>query len=447
MGAKSRVYVSASQIKNAFGKDAPCARRWGFGYIDGKKQPTSPQMQFGTDGHTHGENWLRHGKKPDDSAPGKAFAQGIKHLPAPGPHLLIEKKFEYKLTDEAWVIGYIDCVDPSGDLPLVLDHKFTSDMRYAMSEADLLEDPQAQIYADWARREYSVDEVNLRWVYYIASGKDMATRKPKGSKAVEGTIVKSDRWNMILGQADQLVDWRRNVDKGEDLAANLNSCDAFGGCYYKKQGMCSAVPTTVSLGARLKQFNKTAKAIEETDEGAKPGAKKEKKMGSLVEKLKAGKPVSKNTEPKVNPPEGDELEAAPVKKASKSKLKVDKSKTKETKAPEPSPVPLPDAVPGLGLVVCFDCIPTKGTLGKMPQVPLTEFLRPAMKRVCEDFAVADWGLVDYGKGPHALAAALDFILQDGRPDVLLTVDSSSREARAVKETLRHYADLVVQGVR
>jgi hypothetical protein len=96
---------------------------------------------FGTAVHAQLERWLREGVKPDDTPAGRTAAQGLQWLPHPDTRLLLEQKFVFAVTDEISAGGIIDCLVPPeiGNEVIVVDHKSTSDLRWAKTEEQLAE--------------------------------------------------------------------------------------------------------------------------------------------------------------------------------------------------------------------------------------------------------------------------------------------------------------------
>ena len=244
------IFISPTQVKLF----RLCQRKWAYAYIEKKKAPTTAKQQFGTDVHSRLERWLKAGEPPGDDEIGRIAKQGIRAgwLPTPSNKLRIEDKFELILKgplDGIILTGFIDCCAPPGyegmTEPLVIDHKTTSDLKWAMKSDELSEDPQGVIYALRAMARYEVTRARARWVYYAASSPMQGPRKPKGGRAVE--------W---LFDATTAL-WKRTFDAlQDDLAAmrqahtawptaqhappTLQACGVYGGCPYA--GLCNIAP-------------------------------------------------------------------------------------------------------------------------------------------------------------------------------------------------------------
>ena len=135
-------HVSATSIKLF----RSCLRRWYERYILGKREPTSKAMTRGNEVHRQLEQYLLHGEMPDDSPEGLIAQAGLEHLPAP-PYQ-VELSLEHLPIEgtPAPFKGFIDMYI-TGDTPEILDHKTTSNFKYALTAEQLAVDPQLIIYA------------------------------------------------------------------------------------------------------------------------------------------------------------------------------------------------------------------------------------------------------------------------------------------------------------
>jgi hypothetical protein len=219
-----------------------CQRIIGFEYVEGIKAPPSPKQKFGSDVHAFLEDWLAHGVLPDDSPEGRVAKQGIDKawLPMPDRRLLVEHEFQYPMRRELDMFGFVDCAVPPdiSDPPLVIDHKTTSDLRWAKTADQLAADEQALIYATWGMLKWQVPVVRARWIYYAASNPQGGTRKPRGAKPVEVTFdCRTELFAAKLKKLEEdvlaLARIRRSRIRGLDLPASPGSCGMFGGCFYQ----------------------------------------------------------------------------------------------------------------------------------------------------------------------------------------------------------------------
>ena len=157
MSERVTILCSPSQANTA----KQCLRVWGFRYLVKIRSPPTASQAKGTALHEIGENWLRDGTIPPAGDIGQRFLAGIHHLPKPSPELMVEHAFLFEDGDVHWR-GFIDCVDPTGDVLTVIDHKSTKNFYWAKSPDDLMSDTQSTIYAKaiMANRE-QIEEANL----------------------------------------------------------------------------------------------------------------------------------------------------------------------------------------------------------------------------------------------------------------------------------------------
>lgn len=229
---------SPSQVKTYRG----CQRAYGFAYNDKIRSPSSPKQQFGTDVHTQLEKWLSKGKVPENTPEGKVAKQGLQWLPSPSPDLLIEHNFVFPWADNIDMGGFVDCASPptNTESPLVIDHKTTSALRWAMSTDQLESDPQAIIYAVFAMLKWEAPIVRARWVYYAASNPKKSARKPTGSIPVEVVFNTQDAMfqSRVAQISDDLVAMQKiRIEKPASLSLpwNPGSCEMYGGCFHKER--------------------------------------------------------------------------------------------------------------------------------------------------------------------------------------------------------------------
>lgn len=241
------IFLSPSAVS----KFKQCKRAFAFEYNEQIPAPATGKQQFGTAVHARLERWLRGATPPDDTPEGRTALQGISAgwLPAPDPRLLIEHRFFLPVDYGLTLNGIVDCIAPPnviGPEPLLIDHKTTSDLRWAKTPEQLAVDPQALIYVAWAMVNWNVRTVRARWVYYAASNpEDGRPRKPRGSKPVEVSFHASD--DRFLGAVDVLIEdlyemeiLRREKTPGLKLPPSPESCGLFGGCAHVDRCALSA---------------------------------------------------------------------------------------------------------------------------------------------------------------------------------------------------------------
>jgi hypothetical protein len=267
-------YISASQIESW----RLCKRRWAWGKIDKIYGPANPAAEKGKIVHEVLEEWLKHGvvidldatrTLPDGTVfkPGPIAAAGLKHLPMPGT--CGTERNIFVRTKVAKYQGYIDW-DTKGEIPVVGDHKTTSNFKWAKTEDDLRKDPQATIYAAALMEETKKSTVELRWVYYLTSGKSQ-------SKKVSLLVLREDiekNFDDLDVTAAEIMHARKTVKTAKDLEPNVRSCDMFGGCQYRENCNLSSTERIKGIMAQQSLAEKmAARSAGKTPAAAGPATK------------------------------------------------------------------------------------------------------------------------------------------------------------------------------
>lgn len=230
----------------AVSKYRQCERLYAFEYNEGLRPPPSTKQEFGIAVHKQLERWLRDGVACDDTPEGRTAYQGIEKgwLPKPDSRLIVESRFELPVRDGLSVAGYIDCVAPpevTGEDPLIIDHKSTSDLRWAKTEEQLLIDPQTLIYGMWAMLHFQCPTARARWLYYAATNpKDDSPRQPRGAKPVEVQLSNKSPAFMegiqtLLADFEAMASIRAGNQPGLSFPPTPESCGAFGGCFHMER--------------------------------------------------------------------------------------------------------------------------------------------------------------------------------------------------------------------
>ena len=238
--------VSPSQI-NSFNE---CKRLWWYQSVLGLQTPQRPSAALGTAVHDQLEAYMDKGTKPDENTEaGRIAKAGLHLLPEPGT-AWTELKMHADDTQRLWpqisiagvrVNGYIDLCDITGEVPLVLDHKTTSDKKYAKTREELLYDPQMILYGSFVlsacdTQEISAEAVEGGHVVYLTRGAPFAqkttvtlTRQHLAAerKKLEGTV--NEMKTLSLARSPDAV-------PGEP-----NSCDNYGGCHFRERCRASGL--------------------------------------------------------------------------------------------------------------------------------------------------------------------------------------------------------------
>ena len=227
--------VSASQLY-AY---RDCNRLWWFQSVLGLETPQRASAALGSEVHAHLERYLDDGTLPPDTASGKIARAGLSLLPEPGS---VFTEVKIKDDDHNWprpeiagipVNGFVDVLGLSGSVPLVLDHKTTSDLKYAKDEAQLRRDPQMVIYGRFALEAATsmgadVDRVDAGHVVYLTKGAPLARK----------TVVSLTRqhieaeWPALEADVRAMKDTAK-IATPDAVPGNRESCNNYGGCHFR----------------------------------------------------------------------------------------------------------------------------------------------------------------------------------------------------------------------
>lgn len=262
---------SATQIANF----RDCPRKW---YLKSIKKVEGPQNAYAALGsfiHEVLEKYLSTGELPRGrekvfEIPGKKEYSGdniidiilpvIPYLPKPGV-ASVEEEISMNLGDLGTMRGFIDAQYIDIDnVPVVHDHKTTSDVKWALTTEGLAQDVQAVIYSVYAIEKLQVDRVRCRWGY-------IQTNKPK---------VKIISYDFLLTDLDKLwhnvildcTEMKRLAGVSiEQVPYEAGSCEKYGGCPYRGDACkltvaerLKGIRTMISLKERMQQRQQTAQA-------------------------------------------------------------------------------------------------------------------------------------------------------------------------------------------
>ena len=181
------IKISASQIKTY----RACPTKWSYDKLSGLKSPkgSGKGAAFGSMVHTHLERYgLKEMLPPSDEPAGKValrviagghvpigvdgvYYEGMdpvgrmaplcrNSLPRPGMFFLSSGR------EDVTLVGYIDQLDVRDPtVPVVVDYKTTSNLKYALTTDELMSDPQAVLYALYAFATHPAQKVIVRFVY------------------------------------------------------------------------------------------------------------------------------------------------------------------------------------------------------------------------------------------------------------------------------------------
>ncbi|AGC43291.1 hypothetical protein MYSTI_01962 [Myxococcus stipitatus DSM 14675] len=232
-----------------------CPRRWYFERIEGRRPEKVKAQTDGDIGHALLATHLTGGALPKRSRMLKAVKGAIAtgKLPAPGPHLLVERRFDGQgkaadgkhlpldTSKTLWLgglpwDGYVDLRyrRESDGVVCVVDHKFSSDInQFAKSNGALIRTVQMPVYAlDSLRIWPDADRFLLAHHYVSRRGVDSFPR---------GEIVTVEQIHGRAREVEQLVEQMQQVARAttqDDVPHNRRACDAWMGCPH--QSICKA---------------------------------------------------------------------------------------------------------------------------------------------------------------------------------------------------------------
>lgn len=286
-----RPYHSPSSL--ALG--ARCEAAWAWTYVAGLREPeisweaieagakwsrSQRATALGKAMHKIGEDWYS-GRAPKwDSFPGRVFASGVHLLPQPSkcdvieveravgtepsgiteegrpPTVLIVEGTRFagfrdlvvRSPAETYRFGFAPPNATISNAWILLDYKSSANIaRYAKTDADLLKDPQCNLYALDVMLRQGLPHIWARWVYF-------ETKDVRRAKAVNVSIERQRAIDVLAA----LAPLAKRLDAIDDPAfaeCNTDACGDYGGCahHISAGGPCLArrsLGTLVQLKGR-----------------------------------------------------------------------------------------------------------------------------------------------------------------------------------------------------
>lgn len=469
--------ASPSQIENY----RLCKRKWGYRLLDGLKEPTSPNQQFGIDGHKRIEQWYSLGAPIGLDPVGELITIALRrgYLPPTGVELILEGEMGIPFGGSGdRLMGYVDMII-LGDVPVVIDHKFRGDLRFIKEEDELRHDVQAIVYSAFVLFAYpEAPEVVNRWVWYSRKTKQVKTTEIRRSRLEVVEAMKP-----IWEDVEEMFQLRRLKIPAKELPCSHTACGAYGGCFFRdicqpedkdafkaimRQRGAFAKENTMGLMDKLREMQKGVNPLptttattpasppEEKVETAPAVEKASAPAQSIKDKIAASKKAT--TPPPAEPPPPAEVAPAEVTEEPPKRGRGRPPKAAQAPAKAPEPITAPEAptratetkptppANGKGLlVVLFDAAVTKAPADQKI-THLVELLAPVMAQVAEAKEKPHWALLPYGSGKAELAVAFDTWLSESNWKGTILVDGSSQESQAVREVLIAHADVIYRGV-
>lgn len=229
---KPAIVISPSQL-STFDR---CRRRWAWENIAGFRSPPTPSQLLGTRVHAVLEKWLANGEPPDrKTLEGRIAVMGVPYLPSPGTGK-VEEQFYLTTRRGLHYTGIADWLgwDPEVGA-LVIDHKTTSNLKWAKTKEELEYDVQALLYANYACISLQTDHVALLWNYLQTDAKN--------SKLVESTLRLEqivERFPIVEDKAAEMTALRKASTHPLRVLPNPDACGDFGGCPHQARCKLSA---------------------------------------------------------------------------------------------------------------------------------------------------------------------------------------------------------------
>lgn len=454
---------SASQVSTY----EACPRKWAWQKIANLPSPPNKYAAFGTAVHSHLEDWLTKRVVPEGGELAAQVASAmLPHLPAPqavSPDA-VEKEFRWQF-DDVMFRGFMDLALVDGEQITIYDHKTTSDLLWAKTPEDLVEDVQATLYARVLMDEHNVNRVNLQWTY--------ATRKPRTQvQPVRCSVTREQ----ILPRVQQTVASAREMklilESGcavEEVPYDAAACEAFGGCPFQtncnlstQQRIQSAMSQETAKNSFLQRLQARKAATGAAPVAAAP-------VAAAVNPPEAAPISSPEPTPTFDPPPSDRTPGAAMIAAMLDEpepviapKRGPGRPRKDGSAPIPAkPVaavaavaapparqetasvsaPVAAVAAKAGWVLYLDCAPIKG----LSVEHVSERLARVMLAYTAETGQSHYKLTEYGKGPALFAEGFARDLAENPPKAGIVANTASQEVRDVLQVLTAAAAVVVQG--
>jgi RecB family exonuclease len=219
-------HVSPSQIATY----TTCPRQWYYNKVLGLPVPQKPSAALGEAVHSTIEAYLETGDPIDLHVVARPAQAKLDELRALDP--LVETKMERPLRNGLTFIGRIDLL--ALQQRLVVDHKTTSDLKYAKSEEELQHDVQMLSYAYEVYCRNPGPEVRVAHNVLLTRG-GPATRYTETTVSAPQILA---GWSRIQDVTDEMIRTAR-LDSPSEVREDRSQCEKYGGCAFKDQ--CKAL--------------------------------------------------------------------------------------------------------------------------------------------------------------------------------------------------------------
>lgn len=442
---------SASQISTY----EMCPRKWAWNKIDGLASPPNRYAEMGTQVHSHLETWLTDRKLPTVGEAAVIANAMIPHLPPPQAIKPddVEREFRWCF-HEINFRGFIDLIHFDNTVT-IYDHKTTSDLRWAKTAEDLVNDVQATLYARVLMDQTSTNSVQLQWTY--------ATRKARPQVSPVKLTVTRDQ---IEPRVSQTVASAREMQAilnagctAIDVPYDAAACDAFGGCPFRENCNLTTQQKVQSAMSQENQKNSFLQRLQARKAGVSaPAPAAAAPAAFAVNPPEAAIAAAPAPLPYVAPEPAPEVQdiaeqiaevtaavAEPFKRG-RGRPRKDESMPAAAAAAAPvvtapAAAPVVKANPVGGWTLYLDCQPVKGAAAEH----ISERLARVMLEYTAETGQSHYKLTEYGKGPALFAEGFAKDLAANPPKSGVIAHSASQEVRDVLQVLMANAAAIVQG--
>lgn len=475
---------SPSQFKTA----RACERRWYLEKVEGFGSPPTRATALGSEVHAILEAYQRTDAAPPDNDAGRVAAPVLPLLPPRRDVVLIEEERTFILPlSGAAVLCRIDFAtkNQAGHVE-PWDFKTTSSPKYAQTPETLATDLQMACYAHALS---PAADVRVRHLVTLTRGKPRAWEV----SAPSWLDSRAEIIHSLDVLAERLIDLR--TDGRRDAARkNLDACNDYGGCPHR--GRCFGSGSEPGKGNRMATMLEKMRAMKEAAAGKPPAPEASVATTPVVPAPPAPAPAKTQSDYRaaefasaaseteadraasvaITPPDMPGPDAPPLEPRKRGRPVGSKNKPKNVDLDFPGPSLAPAAVesiatgvpdfvgragvgavvtqvvpdtavpvvpappPPVGITILVDCLAVRGMVAQ----DLGPYVAAACLEVAGAAEVADYRLIDYGKGAGLLAA----VIRAAPPAPgIYSISSRGPAAGVALEVLEALADVVIRGVR
>lgn len=470
---------SPSQFKKA----QRCERRWYLEKVEGFPDPAGAGAHFGKWVHAILEKYQKEGGPIEKTAGGRVAEPVVPLLPARDSVVLIEEERTFILPQSgAGVLCRIDFAtrNPAGHVE-PWDFKTTSSPKYAQTPETLATDLQMACYAHALS---PAADVRVRHLVTLTRGKPRAWEV----SAPSWLDSRAEIIHSLDVLAERLIELR--TDGRRDAARkNTSACNDYGGCPHR--GRCFGSGSEPGKGNRMATMLEKMRAMKEAAAAGKdptagthipaptpavPAPTPEKTQSEYrdaeFESAATEAPQAPPPPVSITPPDMPGPDAPPLEPRKRGRPAGSKNKPKAGELDFPGPSLAPAAVesittggvppagatstpdpdltaaafstpappPPVGITLLVDCLAARGMVAQ----DLGPYVAAACLEVAGAAEVADYRLIDYGRGAGFLAA----VIRAAPPAPgIYSISSRGPAAGVALEVLEALADVVIRGVR